>query len=341
MEPETISKNGESLKRHRSKENLRSFYYGCFALMLSIFFASCATVFSGDKQKITITGKVDVPVQLLVDGKTYSNVKLPAKVKINRKNETSKIVAFVPNHILEKQKIEKTFNHTVWINASGLLFLPAFMYVDWNTGANKRAVQKKITLEFTRANSEKEIFDTYIDFGTEYYNHDQLSMALLCFQQAHQIDDNNEIALQKINAVYNRMDYLEEQARLKSIRAEKWANALMITGQMLSTTAEIAGTLQSSNGSNENSSSISSGNRNCENLQSTYDRFKRQAGGASDTYRDARLYEKVGAETGGKVGDNSGSNAAVKSSAHQLARTAQREMQKLEQEARKCGCNLH
>jgi len=185
-------------------------------LLLSILFTSCATMISGTKQKITVTGNVNAPVQLLVDGQVYSDVKLPAKVNIKRKNAVSKISAFIPNYNVEKQELSKTFNHVVWANAVGTVLFPTFMFVDWATGANKTSEQKVIAFNFMPASSPAEISNAYIDYGTECYDNDYLDMALSLFHQANEIDSSNEIALQKINTVYDRMDYLEKQAQLKA-----------------------------------------------------------------------------------------------------------------------------
>ena len=114
--------------------------------------------------------------------------------------------------------------------------------------------------------------------------------------------------------------------------------------------------LKSSNNSNSNSSggttnSNSGSGCNCANLQSMYDRWKRQAGGNSDTYTKSRNSEIVGGALGqgekyvdkdGNVtyGDVGLGNATLKSTAGKNMRDAQREMQNLESKARKCGCTL-
>jgi hypothetical protein len=79
---------------------------------------------------------------------------------------------------------------------------------------------------------------------------------------------------------------------------------------------------------------------NCANLQSQYTRNKQKAYGAQGTAGYAGSQEKVGAISGGKYGDNSASNAGVKSSSNQLVRTCEREMERLQRQATKCGCGV-
>ncbi|KAA6303284.1 MAG: hypothetical protein EZS26_000523 [Candidatus Ordinivivax streblomastigis] len=241
-----------------------------WALFLSIplVFGSCATIISGTKQKITVTGNVTTPVQLLVDGDTYSNVTLPTTVKIKRKNEVSKISALVPDYKLEKQEVSKMFNHTVWANAAGTVLFPVFMYVDWKNGAYKTAEQNNIHLEFTPTNSEEEVFNSFIDFGTEYYAADQLNNALYYYQLAYDIDSVNDIALQKKDEVYDRMFYLEQKARAKEAKTAMWLDILSVTGAALQATGTTIQTAQSlkhgssggatSNSNNYSGNSISS-----------------------------------------------------------------------------------
>lgn len=56
------------------------------AVTASSLFCSCATVFSGKSPKITIDGDIQEPVTIVTKKKTYSNVMLPAKVKVKRHN---------------------------------------------------------------------------------------------------------------------------------------------------------------------------------------------------------------------------------------------------------------
>jgi hypothetical protein len=229
------------------------------AVLTPLVFSSCATIFSGTKQKITVTGNLETPVELLVDGVAYSNVTFPAKVKIKRKNEASKIVAFAPGYNAERQELEKTFNPVALISVVTFIN-PISMYVDWTTGTHKKAVQNKVALDFSPATSTQEVYDSYIDFGTEYYNADLLNHALFYFQEAYQIDTLNAIALQKIDESYARMDYLEKQARKKAARTEMWLNIMQATGTALQATADVMSTVQATKSSGDYSGSDSQSN---------------------------------------------------------------------------------
>jgi hypothetical protein len=311
------------------------------ALFLSIplVFGSCATIISGTKQKITVTGNVTTPVQLLVDGENYPNVTLPAKVKIKRKNEMSKIIALAPDYKLEKQDVSKTFNHLVWANAAGTVLFPVFMYVDWKNGAYKKAMPNNINLEFTPANSEEDVFNSFINFGTECYVTDQLDNALYYYQLAYEIDSVNGIALQKMDEAYDRMSYLEEKARAKKAKTEMWMGILTVTGNLLQATGTTIQTVQSvkngSSGGTVNSGATSSGSSgcNCASIQSRYSKVKQYIDSHEYTYVDAKVKEIVGI-------DNSGSNAVRKIEAGKQMRAYQQEKAQLEQKAIKCGCNL-
>ena len=103
--------------------------------------------------------------------------------------------------------------------------------------------------------------------------------------------------------------------------------------------------LKSNSGSNSGGDSSSGGSTgggcNCANLQTLYTRAKQQANSSAGTYGHSRGGELGGAATAGQYGDNSASNAALKAAAGQNVRTNLQEMQRLESEARKCGCTLH
>jgi hypothetical protein len=305
-------------------------------LLIPLVFSSCATIFSGTKQKITLTGNVEAPVDLLVDGVAYSNVKFPAKVKIKRKPDTSQIMAFTPGYNAERQELEKTFNPVAWISVASFSN-PIAMYVDWRKGAHKKAVKKEITLDFSPATSTQEMYDTYIDFGTEHYKADLLDPALFYFQEAYQLDTLNAIALQKIDSTYARMDYLEELAWRKAERAEMWSMILQIFGLALQTTADVMAITQSTNasgGSVSSSGSSRSGGNTCANLQTLYTQTKQKLNGVTKSYAYSKTKEEKGI-------DNSTGNATVKGSSGQAMRTYEQELARLQREAGKYGCVLH
>jgi hypothetical protein len=328
METRDHSKNGASLKSLTSKGNLKLFALFVLIMTSPFVFSSCLTIFTGTKQRILVTGNVSTPVELFVDGRTYSNVTLPKKVRIKRKNETSLIAAFTPNYDVEKQKLEKTFNHMVWINV-----LPIGIYVDWTTGVYKKSAQTKVNFNFKELQSPTEISNAYIDFGKEYYNADLLDEALFYFQQAYEADTINEAVMPNIYATYNRMDYLEERARLKAEKSARVWNIIETSAAVLSTTADVITTTQSLKSGNRSAnvsdgSSGSNGGCNCSNIQTLYTKAMRKL-----------ISEK---ETKIRHGsDPTIASANINVSSGQNVRVYENEIQRLKREAAKCGCALY
>ena len=107
---------------------------------------------------------------------------------------------------------------------------------------------------------------------------------------------------------------------------------------IVETVNEYKSTSAYSSGESVAGGGANSGGCNCANLQSLYTRYKQKAAGGAGTAGYASGQEEVGAISGGQYGDNSAGNAAVKSSANQLARTCQQGMEQLQRQAAKCGC---
>jgi len=135
----------------------------------------------------------------------------------------------------------------------------------------------------------------------------------------------------------------------KEMRAQVRMQNLALIAGALSDVATGIGQVQSlvnrnsgstTTASNTGGNTQNSGGCNCANLQSLYTRAYQKSLSGAGTAGNARGKEIVGAITGGEYGDNSAGNAAVKSSANQLVRTAQQEMSRLQQQAAKCGCTL-
>ncbi len=80
--------------------------------------SSCATIFSGSKARITVTDdKVFKPVDLTIDGTSrYSDVVLPAKVKVKRGFKPSTIVAEAEGYETAHVLVNKKFNSTTLFN---------------------------------------------------------------------------------------------------------------------------------------------------------------------------------------------------------------------------------
>ena len=87
-------------QRHGSRKPCK-IVGACFFALTLFMFSSCATIFCGKRQNITVSGNVDTPVDLYVDGVLYRNRTLPAKIKIDRKNATSNITALAANSHIE------------------------------------------------------------------------------------------------------------------------------------------------------------------------------------------------------------------------------------------------
>lgn len=115
-------------------------------------FASCASIISGSKARITIDNDqpVDTPVLMTVDGKQYSDIYLPAKVRIKRGFKQSKITAEAQGYTDGEVAVNKKFNATtlaniVWGGIPG-------MAIDAATGAMMKPEQNTYTMRMRRTN---------------------------------------------------------------------------------------------------------------------------------------------------------------------------------------------
>jgi hypothetical protein len=133
----------------------------------------------------------------------------------------------------------------------------------------------------------------------------------------------------------------------KGVKAKQTQRTLALLSELVTTVATGVSQVQNFNNSGTNYSSSgestaggttnTGGGCNYAQLQSQYTRNQQKAYSAAGTAGYARGKEVVGAISGGQAGDNSTGNAAVKSSANQLVRTCEREMERLQQQAAKCG----
>ena len=84
---------------------------------LLILTTSCATIFNGSKAKITLdNNEVTEPVNLNVDGQTYSNVYFPTTVRVKRGFKSSTITAEAPSGQKGDVSVNKKFNGTTLWN---------------------------------------------------------------------------------------------------------------------------------------------------------------------------------------------------------------------------------
>ena len=88
-------------------------FLGLFLLM-----TSCASIFNGSKAKITVDNAepLSSPVVMTVDGEQYTDIYLPAKVRIKRGFKPSTITATAQGYSDGKVNVDKKFNSTTLLN---------------------------------------------------------------------------------------------------------------------------------------------------------------------------------------------------------------------------------
>lgn len=87
----------------------------CSFIVLSL--SSCATILSGNDPKIRIEGQVDGPVTITTEKKTYSNITLPAVVKVNRHSiEGQRIKIESEKYNFNDIVLEKKVNNVAYAN---------------------------------------------------------------------------------------------------------------------------------------------------------------------------------------------------------------------------------
>ena len=321
---------------------MRKVFFSVLVLVIPLLFSSCATILCGTKQKITVKSDVEMPAYIYADGRSY-NVNLPATVKIKRKPETSKIVVLADGYKLESAEFDKQLNGIVL----GNVIAPNFAFIDWITGANKKTNKREIKLSFTKVENQREHSNTYCDYAMEYYKMDNLDAAMVYLEKALEIDTENERVNRDIELVDDRYFYLEAlKLEQKASRAQRWGAFFDVLLVTLDATTQVAANVQALSGNDSSSSygSSSSGQSgsgcNCAALQDAYNRHKRNAGSNASTYGHSKGQEQAGAITAGRYGDNSGSNANLKMQSGKNMRAHTQETERIERQARKCGCNL-
>ncbi len=107
--------------------------------------ASCGTIFSGSKAKVTLqNNEVVAPVDLTVDGKHIGQKYLPTKVKVKRGYKPSTIIARTEGYEDAVVTIDKKFNAVSVINLGNLLAWG----IDAATGAITKPAEKNIIIPF-------------------------------------------------------------------------------------------------------------------------------------------------------------------------------------------------
>ena len=114
-------------------------------LLASFLLASCASILSGTKAKVTVKNdNLKVPVNLTYDNKTEHNVFLPYDIKLKRGFKASTITASASGYESGSVKVSKNFNVTTLLNII-IGGIPGFA-VDAGTGAMMKPSQKEVTI---------------------------------------------------------------------------------------------------------------------------------------------------------------------------------------------------
>lgn len=80
-------------------------------------FSSCATIVTGTKPKVTISGDTNEPVTITTSYKTYENVMLPAQVRLKRKHLSGQRISVTSdNYTYSDILIDKKTNGWAWCN---------------------------------------------------------------------------------------------------------------------------------------------------------------------------------------------------------------------------------
>lgn len=119
-------------------------------LLLVCLMTSCATILSGRRAKVTVNGSASYSkerVFIQTDAKSYSNVYLPAVVKVKRKSKPSVIRIASDSYDYSSIVVGKKINSAFWWN----ILLGGFigMGVDAGTGAMYKPEQKHYTTQMT------------------------------------------------------------------------------------------------------------------------------------------------------------------------------------------------
>lgn len=103
--------------------------------------SSCATIFCGSKQKITLNANIEQKAEMTIDGRSYNYVSFPYTVKIPRGFNETVITANSEGYHPVTLIIDKNFNAVSVLNlcnilcwgidaATGAMMKPEFKYYD-------------------------------------------------------------------------------------------------------------------------------------------------------------------------------------------------------------------
>lgn len=116
-----------------------SFIMGAFAVLL---LASCASILSGSKAKVTVRNDIAKPVTLMYDNKVEHNVFLPHQIKLKRGFKASTITATADGYEDSQVVVKKKYNMTSLLNI--LLGGIPGLAIDAATGAMMKPESKDI-----------------------------------------------------------------------------------------------------------------------------------------------------------------------------------------------------
>ena len=119
---------------------------------LLILMTSCASILGGSKAKITVDNAepISSPVVMSVDGVQYTDIYLPAKVRVKGGFKPSTITATAQGYSEGKAIVDKKFNSTTLWNIV-LGGIPG-MAIDAATGAMMKPSQKHYTMNMHPSN---------------------------------------------------------------------------------------------------------------------------------------------------------------------------------------------
>jgi hypothetical protein len=328
--------------------------------------SSCATLLCGSRQKIMVEANVTDSVTIFADGKLYRNVRLPAKVKIRRREPQSKITVMANRHSPQTQTLDKRLNALVALNAATVPFAPLALVVDWATGANKVSPQESVSFTLQPSQSNAEVADAYNAMGMELYEsgtlwNGQLERAFRCFELAYSADPSGVEAICNMELVNfkiaRHVRRIEEQRSIDIGTEQRHQEIMQTVAAVASAAGNVAIAVQTAQGGGAGAGGAggSTGRPECDRYQREYDQWKAKAGGtnASVASRQANIVHKNtthhnASELDYKLGTDIASRHTpakhgdyrVKTAERQLARQQEKNMNAVAQRARRAGCPL-
>lgn len=121
------------------------------AIISSILFSSCATIFCGSRANITFDSDIEERATLTIDGQKHTKVTFPYTAKIKRGFNDTVVKAEAPSYQTEMLIIYKSFNLVSLVNLLGGIL---GWGIDAATGAITKPEQKYYQIEFEPKRTE-------------------------------------------------------------------------------------------------------------------------------------------------------------------------------------------